>query len=54
MAALKGAAGLQIGEQSCYPLERTQAGSWIGVNSGEQEYVTAFDPVSKQRVRFRN
>jgi hypothetical protein len=54
MAALSGAVGVQIGEQYCYPLESTQAGSWIGVNNGEHEYVTAFDPVTKQRVQFRN
>jgi hypothetical protein len=54
LAALRSAVVLEIGTEYCYPLESTQAGSWIGVNNGEHEYVTAFDPVSKQRVRFRN
>jgi hypothetical protein len=54
IAALGGAVGLRIENQYCYPLESTQVGSWIGVNNGEHEYVTAFDPVSKQRVQFRN
>src|SRR5262249_12385107 len=53
-AALANAVGLEIDKQYCYPLESTQAGSWIGVNNGENEYVTAFDPVTKQRVQFRN
>lgn len=53
-AALEGAVGLRIRERYCYPLESTQAGSWIGVNNGEHEYVTAFDPVTKKQVQFRN
>lgn len=52
--AIDRAVHLRIGDEYCYPLESTQVGSWIGIANGDHEYVTAFDPVTKQRVRFRD
>ncbi len=52
--AIGRAVHLRIGDEYCYPLESTQAGSWIGIANGDHEYVTAFDPVTKQRVHFRD
>lgn len=53
-AAIGGAVYLHVDDEYCYPLESTQAGSWIGIANGAHEYVTAFDPVTKQSVRFRD
>ena len=50
---LKAAVEISIDGRSCYPLEPTAVGSWIGVDHGAGEYTIAVDPVTKKLVKVK-